>query len=204
MIAQYRAGLLWAAVICLSLAGCASTSLVNEWQSPQAEAPAPVRKVLVVGVTKQASVRRVFEDEFTAQLRAAGVEAIPGYTVLAEDGQAEQAVLEETVRSTGADGVLVTRLVKQEQRLDVTPGTYRPAFGPGLYGWYSSAWVGYYEPPSVYQYEVVTAETSLYSPPESKLVWSGTTETFSPKDVRKETAGFSKVIIGALRKRGLI
>lgn len=203
MSIAYRTILLaWVFLLALLAAGCASTSLVNEWQTP--DTPPAVRKVLVVGVTQQASVRRVFEDEFAAQLRAAGVEAVPSYTLLKEDGQAEQAVLEQAVQDIGADGVLVTRLVKQEQRVDVTPGSYRPSFGPGFYGWYSSAWVGYYDPPSVYQYDVVIAETSLYSPPQSKLVWSGTTETFSPKDVKKETAGFAKVIIGALRKRGLI
>jgi hypothetical protein len=64
--------------------------------------------------------------------------------------------------------------------------------------------MGYYEPPTVYQYEVVIAETSLYSPPQSKLVWSGTTETLAPTDVKKETAGFAAIIIGALRKEGII
>ncbi len=194
---------LWCSVLlCLAVAGCASTSLVNEWQSPDA-APA-MRKVLVVGVTNQSSVRRVFEDEFAAQLRAAGVEAVPSYSLLPEDGQAEQAVLEAAVHDAGADAVLVTRLVKQEQRVDVSPGSYRPAFGMGFYGWYSSAWMGFYDPPTVYQYDVVTAETSLYSPPQSRLVWSGTTETFSPKDVKKETADFARIIIAALKKRGIV
>jgi hypothetical protein len=35
-------------------------------------------------------------------------------------------------------------------------------------------------------------------------VWSGTTETFSPQDVKKETRGFAKVIIDALRKQGVL
>lgn len=190
-------------VLCLTFAGCASTSLVNQWKSPEHTGPA-LRKVLVVGVTTQPSVRRVFEDEFAAQLRAAGVEAIPSYGVITQDGQAEEAVLEKAVQDLGADGVLVTRLVKQEQKTEVSPGMYRPAVGMGFYGWYSSAWMGYYEPPTVYQYDVVTAETSLYSPPQSKLVWSGTTETFSPKDVKKETAGFARVIIDALKKQGIV
>lgn len=203
MSTRYRTFLLaWVALLALAAAGCASTSLVNQWESPDAHTA--LRKVLVVGVTKQSSIRRVFEDEFAGQLRAAGVEAVPSYTLLVEDGQAEQARLEQVVQDIGADGVLVTRLIKQEQRLDVTPGTYGPAFAGGFYGWYSSAWVGYYDPPRVYQYDVVIAETSLYSPPQSKLVWSGTTETFSPKDVKKETAGFAKVIIAALRKRGIV
>jgi hypothetical protein len=184
------------------LAACASTSLVNQWKSPEYPGGA-MRKVMVVGVTKQPSVRRVFEDEFANQLRAAGVEAIASYTVIPEDGQDDPTVLEQAVQKLGADGVLVTRLVKEEQKTQVTPGYYRPA-PIGFYPWYSAAWVGYYEPPTVYQYDVVTAETSLYSPPQSMLVWSGTTETFSPTDVKKETTGFAGVIIEALRKQGII
>jgi hypothetical protein len=191
------------AAAALVLGACASTSLVNQWKSPEFSGP-PVRKVLVLGVTQQAGVRRVFEDEFASQLRAAGVEAVPSYTIITEDGQAEQAVLEKAVQDLGADGVLVTRLVKSEHKTQVTPGYYRPAPTLGFYGWYSAAWIGYYEPPMVYQYDVVTADTSLYSPPQSRLVWSGTTETFSPQDVKKETQGFAKVIIEALRKQGVL
>jgi hypothetical protein len=197
----------WAWLVALAAvvleAGCASTSLVNQWTSPE-RAAAPMRKVVVVGVSRQPSVRRVFEDEFAARLLAAEVQAVPSYTLIAQDGQADPDVLEQAVAQVGADGVLVTRLVSVQQKTDVSPGFYRPVPAMGFYGWYSSAWMGYYEPPTVYQYDVVTAETSLYSPPQSKLVWSGTTETFSPRDVKKETAGFADLIIGALRKQGII
>lgn len=186
----------------LLLGGCASTSLVNQWKSPDFTGP-PLRKVLVVGVTKQPSVRRVFEDEFAAALRAAGVQAVQSYTVIAQDGQAEQPVLEQAVAQVGADAVMVTRLVRTEQQTQVVPAYY-PAYGMGFYGWYSAAWVGYYDPPTVYTYEVVTVETSLYSPPQSKLLWSGITETFAPTDVKKSTADYSRVILGALRKDRLI
>jgi len=198
-----RSWLAAAALTALLLGGCASTSLVNQWKAPDYTG-GPMRKVLVVGVTKQPSLRRVFEDEFAARLEAAGVNAVPSYTVIKEDGQADEAVLESAVQGLGADGVLVTRLVNKEQVTQISPGFYHPAPALGFYGWYSSAWMGYYEPPTVYQYDVVTAETSLYSPPQSTLVWSGTTETFSPKDVKKETTEFAEIIIGALRKEGII
>ena len=185
------------------LAACASTSLVNQWRDPGFGGP-PLRRIMVVGVTVQPSVRRVFEDEFVAQLRAAGVDGVQSYTVIPEDGQAGKEILEQAVEQLHADGVLVTRLVNRTVQTQVTPGFYQPAPVLGFYGWYSAAWIGYYEPPMVYQYDVVTAETSLYSPPRSKLLWSGTTQTFAPTEVKKETAGFAKVIIGALRKEGII
>ena len=191
-------------VLAAGLAGCASTKLVGQWKSPEFQGP-PLRKVMVVGVSTQPATRRVFEDEFSAALKAAGVTAIPSYTVIPQDGQADQAVLEQAVKQLGADGVLITRLVRREQKTEVSPGYYQPvpAMG-GFYGWYSAAWMGYYEPPTVYQYDVVTAETSLYSVNASKLLWSGTTETFSPTDVAKETPAFAKIIIGALQKAGII
>jgi hypothetical protein len=191
-------------MLAAGLAGCASTSMVEQWKSPEFHGP-PLRKVMVVGVTTQPATRRIFEDEFSAALKAAGVTAVPSYTVIPQDGQAEQAVLEQAVKNLGADGVLITRLVRREQKTQVSPGYYQPVPPmAGFYGWYSSAWMGYYEPPTVYQYEVVTAETSVYSVNASKLLWSGTTETFSPSDVAKETPGFAKIIIAALQKAGII
>jgi hypothetical protein len=194
-----------ALAVCLALAACASTSLVNQWKNP-AHAGAPLRKVLVVGVTTQPSVRGVFEDEFSAQLKKAGVAAVPSYTVIVEAGRADQPTLEKAVQEVAADGVLVTRLIRREQRTEMQPGYYYPYPAPGLgfYGWYSSAWVGYYEPPVMYQYDIVTAETSVYSPGEAQVVWSGITETFAPQDVKKETTGFARIIIDALKKQGVI
>ena len=120
-----------APIATLLLAACASTSLVNQWKSPEFSGP-PMRKVLVVSVTQQTTVRRVFEDEFAKQLRAAGVEAVPSYTIIPEDGKAEQAVLEKAVQDLGADGVLVTRLMKSEQKTQVSPAYYHPM--PGKIG----------------------------------------------------------------------
>jgi hypothetical protein len=190
-------------LLAVLLNGCASTSLVNQWKSSDYSG-GPMRKVMIVGVSKQPSVRRVFEDEFASKLKAAGVEAVPSYTQVAEDGQADPAVLEQAVKKLGVDGVLVTRLVKRDKETQVSGGSYGPVAPMGFHGWYSSAWMGYYEPATVYEYDVVTLETSVYSPQQSKLVWSGTTETFSPQDVKQETANFAVVIITALRKQGVI
>ena len=190
-------------VLAASIAGCASTKLIDQWKSPEFQGP-PLRKVMVVGVSSQPATRRIFEDEFSAALKAAGVTAVPSYTVIPQDGQADQAVLEQAVKNLGADGVLITRLVRREQKTQVSPGYYQPAPIGGFYGWYSSAWMGYYEPPTTYQYDVVTTDTSVYSVNASKLLWSGTTETFSPTDVAKETPGFAKIIIAALQKAGVI
>jgi len=48
------------------LTGCAATQIINQWSNPDYTA-ATFKRVLVIGVSKQTSIRRTFEDEFVAQ-----------------------------------------------------------------------------------------------------------------------------------------
>lgn len=188
---------------CLFMAACASTRLVNVWKDARYSGP-PFTKILVIGVTRQAGIRRTFEDIFAEQLRARHVEAVPSYTLIPEDGEVSQQRLVQAVGQSGADGVLVTRLVKVNRETQIYPGTYAGPPYMGFYGFYSSAWMGFYDPPQVYTYDVVTSETSLFDAKVDRVVWSGTTETFSPREVRKDTQEFASVIIKALADQGLI
>ncbi len=122
-------------LVALLINGCASTSLTSEWRDPGYRGPA-IDRVLVVGVSAEPGPRRIFRDELAAALKSAGVHAVPSYIRIAKDGQASEDALRDAVAETGANGVLVTRLVKTEQKIRVSPGHYRPV---GLYGWYSSA-----------------------------------------------------------------
>jgi hypothetical protein len=191
------AWLVWAAAL-LALAGCATTSIVNQWRNPEYVGHT-CKRVLVVGVTTQASIRRNFEDQFVSQLSVVGVNAVQSYTVLPEDGQVEEARLRKAVQAAQADCVITARLVRAEQKTQVSPGYYGPP-PMGFYGWYSSAWMGMYDPPQVYQYDVYTSETSLYHVPDNKVVWSGTAQTTAPgSDINKEIAEYAKLMIKAMK-----
>jgi hypothetical protein len=189
-------------------AGCASTKIVNSWRSPE-YAGGPLASLLVVGVSTQASVRRVFEDVFAGQLEAQGVQAKPSYQLIPEDGPVPEERLRAAAEQSGTDGVIITRLVKVDTQLAISPGyvpppAVPPYYRPYYYGYYSYAWLGYYEPPTVYQYAVVTSETTVFLLDRPDPIWSGTTETFSPRDVRKEAATFARVVLDALAREGLV
>jgi len=191
------------AAAALAVAGCASTRLINAWQDPTFSG-APVKSVLVIGVTKQAGMRRTFEDEFARQLEAKGVRTVQSYTLVPEDGEVSKDRLAEAVKAADVQAVLITRLVKVQWQMQGYAGD---AFGPpymGWYGFYRSAWVGYYEPVPVYAYDVVTAETDLFDAASDVLVWAGTTESFAPRDTKKDTREFAQVIVAALGERKLI
>src|SRR6185436_1827283 len=96
-------------LLALAMAACASTTLTHSWESPDYKGPA-LKKLMVVGVSKQSGMRRSFEDGFVKQLKAAGVDAVPSYTLIPEDAQATETQLSQAVKQAGADGALVTRL----------------------------------------------------------------------------------------------
>jgi len=188
--------------ITLLVAACASTTLSNSWTSPDYKGP-PLKKVMVVGVSNQAALRRTFEDEFVTDLKAAGVDAVASYNFIPEDGQVEEARVTRAVKEAGVNGVLITRFVRVDVNTQVTPA-YPPMMGMGWYGGYAGAYGGFYDAPMVTQTDTLVLETNLYDVDESHLLWSGTTQTFAPTNLKQEMPGFAKVVIGALQKHKLI
>ena len=190
-------------LITLVMAACAATTLTNSWKSPDYKGQG-LKKLLVVGVSKEGAVRRIFEDGFVEQIKAAGVDAVASYTLIPGDGQATEAQLTQAVKEAGADGTLITRLV----RVDVQAQAFYPAMGVGYHRAYAGAWAGgyggYYDAPVMSQTDTVVLETSLFGVDESKLLWSGTTQTFAPTSIKENLPGFAKVIIGALKKEKFI
>jgi hypothetical protein len=174
--------------------------LKNSWRDPDYKGP-PLKKIMVVGVSNQAVTRRTYEDQFVAQLKAAGVDGVQSYLFMPQDGKAEEGMVKEAVQKAGADGALVTRLVRVDVNTQVTPAY--PA-GAGFYGGYAGAWGGYYEPAMVTTTDTLVLDTSLYGVNDSVLLWSATTQTFAPSDLKKDIDGFAKVIIDALKKQKLI
>jgi len=177
--------------------GCASTRLVNTWHDAKYSGP-PLTRIMVIDVTRQAGIRRTFEDQVARQLETKGVSAVASYTLIPEDGEVPKERLAEAVKASGVQGVLVTRLVKVEVQTQVYAAPYDGPPYYGFYGYYSWAWVGLYDAPLVYTYNVVVAETNLFDAANDTLIWSGTTETFPSGNVKKGITAFAAVIINAL------
>jgi hypothetical protein len=192
----------------LVLAGCAaSTSIVGQWRSP--EPGPPLTRLLVVGVFQEAAVRRIFEDEMVAALRARGVEAQPSYRFIPQDGPVPQEAIERAVRDSGATGVLSTRVVRVASQVQVIP-TGPAVWGPpwGFYGWYGAAWgpaFAYPFPPAqVVATETVYGEVRLFAAADDTLIWAASTATFAPGNPQRDSANFAKVVADQLAAGGLI
>ncbi|MEC5399807.1 DUF4136 domain-containing protein [Uliginosibacterium sp. H1] len=186
----------------LTLGACSTFSLGNAWRAPDFAGP-PMKNVLVLGVSNSDASRRIFEDGMSQALKAAGVGATHAYATLPEGGRIADEKIKAAVAQTKADSVLITRLLRVDQKAEVTqPVVAGGYYRAGFYGWYGSAWGGM--PASVSTYNVLTLETTLWDTRKESLIWSATTEAIQPSDIAKATQDMAKVLIERMKKDGVI
>ncbi|AMV70889.1 hypothetical protein JCM30471_26960 [Desulfuromonas carbonis] len=200
----------------LTLTGCASTRISGTWRDPGYSAR--INRVLVLGVAKQESTRKIFESAFANGLDAEGVTAVPSFSVL-PDGGASQEEINAAAKKIGVDTILVTKLVdlKKEKQRVTDINTDRSFNGRNYpYDYYD----GRYPPPSHWYndysrsyttvrsydvtYKVLDLETNLYDFNSGKLIWTILTRTTTSEAIQSQTQEIVKVLIRQLRQDGLL
>jgi len=190
------------AATALLLAACASIRFDAEWSNPELAAYKIGGKVLVVGLTRDDTARRLYEDALTAQLTTRGTAAVQGYESFAgppsQDGN--RPIL-QAARRIGAGAILTSAVVGHEhvERVIVDPFPRRSAF---FDAWYGDYW------PYVHS-EVRIAEryvigTSLTDVGTGKVVWSARTTVEASDNPAREINALAKAIVDNLVAKGML
>ena len=192
-----------------SVAGGKSTKLVASWKNPQ-YTPAKFHRVLVLGMSAKPGVRADFEDALSQLVTEAGIEAVPGNTILLrpEGTQLNLDYLKTQIKEFKIDAVIVSRLVKVDKNVTYVPGQPLmpyPYYG-SFYGYYSAIYPVVYSPDYIREDTTVRVETNVYSVTsgEGQLLWTGMSDTFNPSSAKKVIEGLSKLIVKELQKEAML
>jgi hypothetical protein len=190
--------------IMFGFAGCSATSpIVSEWRNP-AYASASFRRIMVGALGGDTSVRRNFEDEFVAQLRAAGIDALPSYRFTTDSEKVDEASLKQAAQKARADALLFARLIQVEQKSQYGPG-YFPYTSFGIFGSNVGAtWYGLGGAPTIYRYNEYVSESTLYNLDKNEIVWTGTIKTMEPENVRTAIKSYVEAVMKTLQEKNLI
>lgn len=144
-----------------------------------------------MGLLKDESTRRIAEDKMVAAFK--NVTAVPSYSYL-QPGDTIRSDVEDRLKKDGFDGEVIMRLADVDKSVSYVPGT-------GYGGWY-----GYrYSSPGYYQEDkTFYVETSFYSLPDNKLLWSGTTSSLNPNKLDRTVDDIISTLKGQLQKQKLI
>lgn len=189
-----------------TLAGCASTRLDAVWTRPELAGKRIEGPVLVVGVARDETIRRVYEDDMVAKLGARGIRTIASYTVVpgALGGDDHQRLL-EAARKAGARYMLSTAVIGQDREVVVTQDPHWGFGFAGWRGWYGSYWgMAFPVRTDVRSYSVYVAQTALIDVAADRIDWTARSRTTEPSNVERETRAFVDLILEAMAGAGLI
>lgn len=205
------------ACIAVTLAGCSSTTLSGSWRSP--DYLAPVTKIYIVGISKQETRRRVFEDEFGVALQAHGVQTVSSYKDLKSQEVEDLNLIKKKVKASGADALLMTRLLGQRSEEVTQPARVagylsRPYYDWGDYrpeahyhydlNYYARRYEMIYEPATISRVQVGILECNLYDTASGELIWSAQLETVLEGSLQKLIRDFIQVVIKDLLDQAVI
>jgi hypothetical protein len=208
------AALIWALTLCalatLPVANAKAVKLLMSWKNPDYSGQKPHR-ILVIGMSENPEIRADFEDDLSSAIAIDGVEAVPGNSILFRPHSTEQDpdYLKGQIRDFKIDAVLVSRLVKVDQKTTYIPGhSYAVpyAYYRSFYGYYGTVYRQVYSPDYLHEDTTVRVETNFYAatPADGELIWTGTSDSFNPKSAQKVIDGVVKLIVKELKKQKIL
>lgn len=189
------------------LSSCANTKITSSWMD-QSKAGTSFNDILVIGIAEMEHNRRLFEEEFTSQLTAAGIESEVSYKILPEGTQINRDTVAAAIEGKNIDAVIVTHVVgvDKETVYHQPTTTYRPSYGyySDLYSYYPHVNTYVHQPGYYQTYDVARLETNLYEVKSESLVWSAQSRSFAPESAKEVIDDLIKLVIQDLKEKGLI
>jgi hypothetical protein len=179
----------WTAAV-LILAAC-ETTMVSVWKK-SGQGPLAFSRVAVIAPVTDEGMRRAMEDQIAASIR--NVEAVPSYRLGLTDLTNRENVRQALVHG-GCDGAITVAITAVEKDVEWTPG---PAGPYGAWG----AWP-VYDPGYYYIDTNVRVRTNIYSLPDGELLFSATSRTSNPPNVRNLVSETVNAVSQELQKQGL-
>jgi hypothetical protein len=193
------------AVALAAMVGCARTKLESSWRDPAAQlGELQGKRVGAFVISQRLAVRHSGEDALARALTDHGVIGIPGYQLVGAQEATDETALPKQLRNQSLDALVLMRIVDSRQVL-----TYSGFNGPyyaywPYYGYYGSAWDTAGGPGAVFNDTIVTVETTAYSLPDNKLLWTGVTETTDPRNLDALIKNVADKATKEMKKQGLV
>ncbi len=200
-------------VLIITLMGCSSTEMVDNWKNPDIVI-FDANKVLLVGMSSDEEARTNFETKLQKEFEARDVEAVRSLDVFdvkftdSKRTEKELDELEQSLLDKDFDAILLTKIIGSESRQ-----SFRKSINDlyksreGFNEDYRRHQDIYYEDEYYDTYTVYNAETSLYCicvGKERSLIWRGNIDILDPDNVNKTIKDYVRLIVVAMEEQDLI
>jgi hypothetical protein len=206
MILLYKKITAMILVFVILICACSSSRITKPWYDPSFQ-PAALGNVLVVAVRKDARIRRMWEDAFTAELAKHGIVALSSYNLFPDAPPDTNQVI-TAVQENSFDGVLAILRLKTETKRHYVQG-YMTTEQSRHYNSYLQRYItsyqeiehaGYIDSQKVDIREIDVSSTLN----GGRLIWSVTTRTADPATVEDIQRKIASLVVDKLSNGKII
>ncbi len=187
----------------LSFAACSpKAKLTSSWVDPSFKGYS-ANNVLIMGVSKDETRLKLYENVFVDQFAKNNVQAMASYKVIGIISEPNRADVEAAIKKTGASSVLITNVVDRESESHTIRGStyYRPT---GYYSYYGKAFTRVHISATDVTRTVVRLESNLYDVSTNSLVWSAQSEAINPELLRTDFEKIIGLLVADMKEKGII
>lgn len=197
--------------LCIStifLQGCAQNVLNYSWTDSEYHGPVQ-GPILVIGVFKDPTVRKIYEDSFVTGLQSAGVTAIPSHRFDSQTPEPSTEDIRQIVKQAGASAVLITHLLSEDTKSYEFLST-RYAVGGAMtseavYGYYSSIYGVTFGGSETIDKTTDLMAVVLFDVKSEKLTWSAHSKSVNLNNmVRTDDEKLEALFIKDMKKHNIL
>ena len=200
-------------LLSLTLMGCASTRMVQNWKNPDIVL-FHAYQVLIVGMSQNPDTKNDFETKLQKEFEKRGVESMKGIDLFdvkfIDEAKSEEELsyVEQQLLEKGFDAILFTKLVGLENKDTFKKKTsdFHDYFGTFqedyLHQQSMNLEANYND-----HYPVYYTETSLYCicpDKERELIWRGSMEISNPMDIEKTVDNYIRLVVKSMEEQDII
>jgi hypothetical protein len=184
------------------LASCTTTTVMTDSWKDKTYQGKP-QKIVIIMAAKSPDIRNLFEDRFSAELDERGNNSFQSHTIIPMEQLRDKEMAKSKIRSSGADTVLISRLVDTKEIESYRPGQIYvvPSAYYGWWGYYDIVFADYGYTGDV---QVAYIETNIYDVKTEKLIWSGHSKTERTEGEQQLINAFIKLMIKKMSSAGII
>lgn len=197
----YRVAIQFLALLLFSvlLSSCGTGKIVSSWSGAEIKAMS-FDNILVIGVARNATTRRLFENSFVEDLQREGKNAFVSYKIETMKDNPTTDTIIQAVKETGADAVLLTRLNGAEEKTltqESVGRTYMDLDSAPL----DTVYFLPEQSTSTYTRVRVLLESRLYDVETKQLIWSATSRLKNPVMTKKYMEKATDIFIKDLKEK---
>jgi hypothetical protein len=194
-----------ALIFLIVLNACAgSTKLIATWKDKKYDA-GYVNSILIVGLTKDAAARKLYEETFSNRFSRAGVNAVSSLSLIPPEKEMNKDTIKSAAVAESMKAVLVTHLAGSGEKEVYQPGPTGPSRSARYFGNYiPSVYSSSYSMGAYKKQEFVKLISNLYETSTEKLIWTGVSESINPESDKSIIETLVGKVIEDLRKNNLI